>query len=171
MHTRFPSPSLSPEAYSNSLPLSQQYHPTISSSVVPFSSCIWYFPLSETFLMSWLFTSSDQSTKAWASALVLTSYIQDCFFFRFNGFISLSATVSIVYPSMHHEVMGPNITVLVFWNSPLSFSTRSSFNQLLFTFCHKIGVICIPEFIDISPYNLDSSLCFQPCFMPDVLFM
>ena len=50
-------PSLSPGAWSNSCPLSQWYHPTILSSVVPFSSCPQYFPASWCFLMSQLFTS------------------------------------------------------------------------------------------------------------------
>ena len=45
-------------------------------------------------------------------------------------------------------------------------------SQFLFTFCHKGGVICISEVIDISPWNLDSSLCFmQPHILHDVLCM
>ena len=49
-------------------PLSRWYHPTISSSVVPFSSCLQSFPASGSFLMSWLFTSGGQSIGASASA-------------------------------------------------------------------------------------------------------
>ena len=46
----------------------------------------------------------------------------------------------------------------------------SSIFEFLFTFCHKGGVICISEVIDISPGNLDSSLCFfQPSVSPDLL--
>ena len=53
--------SLSPRDCSNSCPLNQWRHPTISSSVVPFSSCLQPFPSSRSFLMSWLFPSGEQS--------------------------------------------------------------------------------------------------------------
>ena len=58
-HTGFPCPSSPPEACSNSCPLSWWCHPTISSSVIPFSSCLQSFPASGSFLMRWLFTSGD----------------------------------------------------------------------------------------------------------------
>ena len=85
-------------------------------------------------------------------------------------------TVSIVSPSISQEVMGPDAIILVFWmlsfkpvfHSPLSKLSRAF--QFLFTFCHKCGVICISEVTDISPGNLDSSLCFiQPSISHDVL--
>ena len=57
LHTRPPCPSPSPRACSNSCPLSRWCHPTISSSVVPFSSFPLYFPASESFPMSRLFAS------------------------------------------------------------------------------------------------------------------
>ena len=66
-----PCPSLSPGAYSNSCPSCWWCHPTISCSVVPFSSCLQSFPASGSFLMSQLFTSGGQSTGASASASVL----------------------------------------------------------------------------------------------------
>ena len=69
--TRFPCPSLSTRVCSNSSPLSQWCHPTISSSVIPFSSCLQSFPASGSFPMSWLFASGNQSTGASASASVL----------------------------------------------------------------------------------------------------
>ena len=53
-HTRLPCPSPTPRAYSNSCALSRGCHPTISSSVVPFSSCPQSFPASGSFQMSWL---------------------------------------------------------------------------------------------------------------------
>ena len=58
-HASLPCPSPSPEACSHSWPLSQQYHPTISSSVVPFSH-LQSFPASGSSLVSWLFTSCGQ---------------------------------------------------------------------------------------------------------------
>ena len=59
-HTRLPGPSPSPGACSNSCPLSQWCHPTILSSVIPFS-CPQSFPASGSFPISWLFASNDQS--------------------------------------------------------------------------------------------------------------
>ena len=60
-HARLACPSLSPGVCSNSCPLSQWCHPTISSSVTPFSSWPQTFPASGSFPMSWLFTSGGQS--------------------------------------------------------------------------------------------------------------
>ena len=78
-HVRLPCPS-SPGACSNSCPLCQWCHPTISSSVVPFSfSCLQPFPASGSYLMSWFFTSGGQSIGASASASVLLNNIQDWF--------------------------------------------------------------------------------------------
>ena len=78
-HARFSCPSPSPRACSNSCPLSQWCHPIISFSVAHFSSCLQFFPASESFLMSWLFTSRGQSIGASASASVLPMNIQDSF--------------------------------------------------------------------------------------------
>ena len=70
-HVRPPCPSPTPRVYSNSCPLSWWCHPTISSSVVPFSSHLQSFPASGSLLMSRLFASSGQSIGASASASVL----------------------------------------------------------------------------------------------------
>ena len=75
-HTRLPCPSRSPRVCSNSCPLNQWCHPTISSSVAPFSSCPQSFPASGSFPMSWLFSSGGQSIGASASASVLPVNIQ-----------------------------------------------------------------------------------------------
>ena len=74
--TRPPCPSPSPRACSN-CPWSWWYHPTISSSPIPFSSCLQSFPASGSFLMSQLFTSGGQSIGVSASALVLPMNTQD----------------------------------------------------------------------------------------------
>ena len=62
-HGRLPCPSPTPGAYSNSCPLSQWCHPTISSSVIPFSSCLQSFPASGSFPVSQFFASGVQSTR------------------------------------------------------------------------------------------------------------
>ena len=76
-HISRPCPSPTPGVYSNSCPLSRWCHPTISSSVVPFSSCLQSFPASGSFPMSQFFTSGGQSIGVSASASVLPMNIQD----------------------------------------------------------------------------------------------
>ena len=78
-HTRLPCPSLSPRVCPNPCPISWWCHPTISSSIVPFSSCLQFFSASGSFPMIWFFASSDQSIEASASAWVLPMNIQDWF--------------------------------------------------------------------------------------------
>ena len=268
-HARPPCLSPIPRVYSNSCPLSRWCHPTISSSVIPFSSHCQSFPASGSLQMSQFFTSGGQNIGVSASASVPPINIQDWFPLGWTGWVSwlskgpsrvfanttvqkhqfFSAqlslwsnydiqtwllektkvltrwafvgkvmylffnklyrlvitflprskrllilwlqspiavileppkvnylTVSIVSPSICYEVMGPDAMILVFWMlsfkptfySPLSLSSRGF--SVLFTFCHKGGVICISEVIDISPINLDSSLRFiQPSISHDVL--
>ena len=90
-HARLPCPSLSPRVCSNSCPLSQWHHPTISSSVTSFSSsCLQSFPASGSFPMNGLFTSG-QSTGASASASVLPMNIQGWFLLGLTGLISLQS--------------------------------------------------------------------------------
>ena len=76
-HVRLPCPSPTLGAYSNSCPLSRWCHPTISSSVVPFSSCPHSFPASGSFQMSQLFTSGGQSIGVSASTSGLPMNTQD----------------------------------------------------------------------------------------------
>ena len=90
-HARPPCPSPTPGVYSNSCPLSWWCHPTISSSVVPFSSCLQSFPSSGSFPMIQLFTSGGQSIGASASASVLPVNIQDWFLLGLTGLISLQS--------------------------------------------------------------------------------
>ena len=80
-----------PGACSNSCPLSWWYHPTISSSVVPFSFCPQSFPASGSFPMSKFFAPCGQSIGASASASVLPMNIQDWFPLGWNGWISLQS--------------------------------------------------------------------------------
>ena len=99
-HARPHCPSPTPRVYSNSCPLSWWCHPTISSSVIPFSSCLQPFPESGSFPWSWLFTSGGQSIGASASLSVLPMNIQDWFPFRLTDLISLlSKRLSRVFSS------------------------------------------------------------------------
>ena len=87
-HTRLPCPSPTPGAYPDLCPLSRWCHPTISSSVVPFS-CLQSFPASGSFPVSQLFTSGGQSIGD--SASVLPMNIQHCFPLGLTGVISLQS--------------------------------------------------------------------------------
>ena len=89
-HARLSSPSPTPGACSNSsYPSSRWCHPTISSSVIPFSSCLRYFLASESVPMSQFFTSGGQSIGTSAVASVLPMNIQNWFPLGLTGLISL----------------------------------------------------------------------------------
>ena len=90
-HTRPPCPSPTLRAYSNSCPSSWWCHPTISSSVVLFFSCLQFSPTWESFLMSRLCTSGGQSIGASPSPLVPPMNIQDRFPLGWTGWISLQS--------------------------------------------------------------------------------
>ena len=88
-HVRLPCSLPSPEACSNSCPLSWWCHSTILSSVVAFSSCLQSFPASGSFPKSWLFASGVQSIKASVLASVLPVNSQGWFPLGLTGLISL----------------------------------------------------------------------------------
>ena len=105
-HARLPCLSPSPRVCSNSYPLSQWCHPTISSSVVPFS-CLQSFPASGSFAMSWLFPSSGWNIGASASTSVLPMNIRDWFPLGLTGLIflqskGLSSVFSNTTVQKHH---------------------------------------------------------------------
>ena len=112
-HTRIPCPSPTPEAYSNSCPSSGWCHPTISCSVIPFSSCLQSFPLSGSFPVTQLFASGGQSMEASPSASVLN--IQDWFPLGWTGWISLqSKGLSRVFSNtiiQKHQFFGAQLSV------------------------------------------------------------
>ena len=116
-HTRLSCPSLSPRVYSNSCPLSQWCHPTISSSIVPFSSFPQSSPSSGSFPMSRLVVSGDQSIRASASASVLPMNIQGWFPLELTSLIFLlSRGLSRVFFSTtvrKHRVSLPRFKLFV----------------------------------------------------------
>ena len=104
-----------PRAYSNSCPSRRWYHPNISSSVVPFSSCLQSFPVSGSFQMSQFFTSGGQSIGASALASVLPMNIQDWFPLGLTGSISLqSKGLSRVFSNttvQKHQFFGAQLSL------------------------------------------------------------
>ena len=114
-HARPPCPSPTPGVYSNSWPLSQWFHPTISSSVVPFSSCPQSFPAWGSLQMSQPFASGGQSIGASASASVLPMKIQDWFLLGWTSWISLkSKGLSRVFSNttvQKHQFFGTQLSL------------------------------------------------------------
>ena len=127
-------------ACSNSHPLSWWCHPTISSSVIPFSSCLQSFPASGSFLMSWLFASGGQSIGASASASVFPMNIQDLFPLGLTCLISLqSKGLSRVFSdttAQKHQFFGTqpflwaNSRIIFILGSNLTYKSISLFFNL-----------------------------------------
>ena len=126
-HSRLPCPLLSPRVCSNSCPLSQWCHQTISSSLAPFSPCPQSFPASGSFPVSRLFASGGQSIGASASASILSVTIQGWFPLVLTGLISLlSKGFSRVFSSTtiwKHQFFGtqPSLfaldTCIYYWDT------------------------------------------------------
>ena len=114
-HTSLPWSSPAPGAYSNSCPLSQWCHPTISSSVIAFSSCLQSFPASGSFPMRQFFTSGDQCVWVSASASVLPMKIQDWFPLGWTGWISLQSKglsrVFSIIAVQKHQFFGTQLSL------------------------------------------------------------
>ena len=102
-HARLPCPSPTPRACSNSCPLSQWCHPTNSSSVILFSSCLQSFPASGSLPMSQLFAWGSQSIRVSASASVLPMNIQDWFPLGLTGMVSLQSKGLSEVLLQHHS--------------------------------------------------------------------
>ena len=117
-----PCPSPTPKVYSNSCLLSRWCHPTISSSVVPFSSRLQSFPASGTFQMSQFFASGAQSIGVSASTSVLPMNIQDWFPLGWTGWISLQSKglSKSLFPTPQfksHQFFGTQLSLWSNWKN------------------------------------------------------
>ena len=117
-HTRLACPSSTPGARSNSCPSNEWCHPTISSSVIPFSSCLQSFPASGSFQMSQFFTSGGQSIGVSASTSVPPMTIQDWFPLDLTGWISLQSKESSQESSPTPQFKSINSLALSFLYGP-----------------------------------------------------
>ena len=155
-HARLPCPSLLPSVCSESCPLSQRCHPTISSSVTPFSSCLQSFPASRSFPVSWLFASGGQSIEA--SASVFPMNIQDWFSVELTGLISLlSKALSRVFSDTKFEsinslalslLYGPTLTAVHNYWKNQSFDYMDLYQQemsLLFNVLSRLVIAFLPR--------------------------
>ena len=102
-HARLPCPSPSPEACSNSRPLSRWCHPTISSSVTPFSSCPQSFPASGSFPVSRLFTSGGQGYWSFSFSISLSIQCSGLISFRTDWFDLLAVQRTLKSLLQHHS--------------------------------------------------------------------
>ena len=131
-----------PGVYSNSCPLSEWCHPTISSSVVPFSSCLQTLLASGSFQMSQLFTWGGQSIGVSASASVFSMNTQDWSPLGWTGWISLqSKELSRVFSNtaVHkHQFFSAQLTL---WQTLISIHDYWKSHS----FFYKIVVSCIPN--------------------------
>ena len=121
-HTRPPCASPTPGVYSTSCPLSQWCHPTISSSVIPFSFHLQSLPASGSFQRSQFFTSDGQNIGVSASASVLPMNIQDWFPLGLTGLISL--------PSNGLSESSPTLQFKSISSSVLSFLYRPTLTSI-----------------------------------------
>jgi len=139
-HARPPCPSPIPGVHSNSRPSSQWCHPAISSSVVPFSSCLQSLSASESFPMIQLFTSGGQSIGVSALVTVLPKNTQDWSPLRWTGWISLqSKGLSRVFSNttvQKHQFFGTQLSSQS--NSHPYMSTRKTIALTRWTFVGKV---------------------------------
>ena len=129
-NTKPPCPSPTPGVYSNSCPLSQWCHPTISSFVIPFSSCLQSSPASGSSQMSQFFSTGGQSIGVSASTSVLPMNIQEWFPLRWTGWISWMSRNSQDF-SPTPQFKSINSLVLSFLYSPISHSYMNGKNHSL----------------------------------------
>ena len=140
-HTRPPCPSSTPRVYSNPYPLSQWCHPTISSSVVPFSSFPQSLPASGSFPMSQLFAWGSQSIGVSASTSVLPMNKQDWSPLGWTGWISLkSKGLSRVFSNttvQKHQFFNTQLFFIVQLSHPYT-TTGKTIALTRWTFVDKV---------------------------------
>ena len=121
-HARPPCPIWTPGAYANSCPLSWWCHPTISSSVIPFSSCLQSFPASGSFLMSQFFESGGQSIGVSSSTSILPMNTEDWSPPEWTDWISLQSK------GLSHVFSNPTVQKHQFFGTQLSLQPDSHIN-------------------------------------------
>ena len=146
-HARLPCPSPTPRACSNSYPWSRWCHPTISSSVIPFSSCLQSFPASGSFPMSQFFKSVGQSSGAAASASVLFNEYSGLISFRMDWLHLLAVQRTLKSLLQHHSLKASIIQCSAFLIVQLSHPHMTT------------GKKCYWALTKVIMWSLVSSLC------------
>ena len=161
-HTRPPCPSPTPRVYSNSWPLSWWCHPTISSSVIPFSSCLQPFPASGSFHMNQLFASGGQSIGVSVSASVLLMIIQDWFPLGWTGWIS-SQSKGLSSLFQHHSSKASILWHSAFFTVQLSYPYMTTGKTIALTrrtFVGKVMSLLFSKLSRLVKAFLPRSKCF-----------
>ena len=138
-HTRLPCPSPTPGDCSNSCPSRLWCHPTISSSAVPFSSCLQCCPASESFPMSQFFPSGGQSIAVSASTSVLPMNIQDWFPLFWFDLFAVQGTLESLF--QHHSSKASILWCSAFFMVQLShphMTTGKTIGLTIWTFVGKL---------------------------------
>ena len=143
-HARPPCPSPTPTVYSNSCPLSQWCHPTISSSVIPLSSHLQSFPGSRSFPMSQLFASGDRSIGASTLATVLPMNIQGWFPLGLIGliFFAVQGTLKglLQHPRLKASILWQPAFLIVQLSQPYV-NTGETIALTIWTFVSKVKTL------------------------------
>ena len=180
-HARFPYPSLSPIVCSNSCPLSQWCHPTISFSVTPFSSYPQSFTSLAYFPMNWLFASGGQSGWSQSFSISPSNEYSGLISFRIDWFDLLAVQGTLKSLLQHHslkESIFQHSTLFMVQLSHPYMTTGKIIALTIWTFVSRVmsllfvmlPMFVISEVVDISPSNLDSNLwVIQPRILHDVL--
>ena len=152
-HARLPCPSASPGAYSNSCPSGRWCHPTISSSVIPFSSFLQSFPASGTFPMSQFFAWGGPSIGVSVSVLLVN--IQDWFPLRWTGWISLqSKGLSRVFSNttvQKHQLFSTQISLwsnsypYMMTGKAIALTRRTFFSKVISLLCNMLSRLVTGE--------------------------
>ena len=162
-HARPPCSSPTPRFYSNSCPLSRWCYPTISSSVIPFSSCLQSFPASESFPVTQLFASGGQNTGVSASASVLPMNTQD-WSSVWTGWISLqSEGLSRVFSNttvQKHQYFGCSAFFIVQLSHPYM-TTGKTISLTRWTFVDKVMSLLFNRLSRLVIAFLPRSICFN----------
>ena len=153
-HARPPCPSPTPGVYSNSCPSSQWCHPTISSSVIPFSSHLQSFPASGSFQRSQFFTSGGQSIGVSASASALTINIQDRYPWGWTGWISLAVQGTLKSLLQHHSSKASILQYSAFFIVQLSHPYMTTRKAIALTRRIFVGKVMSLLFNILSRYML-----------------
>ena len=162
-HARPPCPLPTPRVYSKSCPLSWWCHPTISSSVIPFSSCLQSFPASGSFQMSQLFTSGSQSIGVSASASVL-SIIFRMISSRIDWFDFLAVQGTLKSVVQHHSSKASFFWCSAFFTVQLSHPCMTTGKTIALTSWTFVSKVMSLLFNMLS--RLVRSLIYQTNFCP-----
>ena len=141
LHTRPSCPSPTPRVYSNSCPLSRWCHPTISSSVVPFSSCLQSFPASGSFQMSQFFALGGQSIGVSALASVLPMKYSGLISFRIVWLDLLAVQGTLKSLLQHHSLKASILWHSTFFIVQLSHSYMTTGKTIALTRWTLVGKV------------------------------